>query len=106
MPRYNAKYKDKYYVFSSISDSFIAEFDSLEELQKYRLEKYGSFAEDNANNFDDLGANKIDFVEALVDCYRGSNVKKEELITYVQLLDKEDMLEFISKILDYKEESK
>ena len=54
MPHYNIKHKNKYYVFSTVVDAIIYEFDTFEELQKYRLEEYGKSNFKDIKTFEEL----------------------------------------------------
>lgn len=65
MPRYNVKNGNKYYVFSSIVDDFVAEFDSFEELQTWRKKEYGEANFDDVSSFEELDANKMAYEEAI-----------------------------------------
>ena len=107
MPHYNIKHKSKYYVFSTISGSIIYEFDTFDELQKYRLEEYGKSNFEDEKTFEELRANKMELKETILSMIFSGNVANREITKYYMLLDDVDKEEvFYDLIIEYKEESK
>ena len=108
MPRYNIEHKEKYYVFSSICDGIIEEFDTFEELQNWRLIEYGKSSFENAKTFDELRGNKEELKNILTDMVCGGNIENEEIIKFFKLLNKNDMIYAYKDLLalakDLKEE--
>lgn len=104
MPRYNIEHKNKYYIFSTISDELVAEFDTFQELQSYRKKAYGHQRFNNEKSFDELTANKMDFKEIITAQICGDNEEIDTIVECFGLLDKVDMLEvFKDFIIMYKE---
>ena len=62
MPRFNIEHEGKYFVYSSIVDNFIGEFDTFEELQKWRKQEYK--CDCSEKTFEELDANKMSYEEA------------------------------------------
>lgn len=106
MPRYNIEHKGKYYVFSSIRDAVIFKCDTFEELQNWRRQKYGNenVDIDQAKDFSGIKANKMEFKEMFTLNICNGNEKKEDIIRYFSLLDKQDMIEIFKELVeDYQE---
>jgi hypothetical protein len=100
MPRFNIEHKGKYYIFSSISDGIIEEFDTFKELQQYRLLEYGRQNYENEKTFKDLRGNKDELKNVLSSMVCGGNEEKENIIKYFSLLDKKDMIYAYKDIID------
>ena len=106
MPRYNIEHKEKYYVFSSIADAVVFECDTFEELQNWRRHQYGNgnVDIDQAKDFSGIKANKMEFKEMFTINIYGGNEKKEDIIRYFSVLDKQDMIEVFKELVeDYQE---
>ena len=104
MPRYNIKHKDKYYVFSSIVDAVIEEFDTFEKLQQWRLEEYGRSEFNNEKKFEELRTNKMEFKEMFVNNILGGNENIEDIVKYYSLLDEKDKIEVFKDLVIFTRE--
>ena len=100
MPHFNIKHKNKYYVFSTAVDAIIYEFDTFEELQKYRLEEYGKSNFKDIKTFEELQANKMKLKDTILPMIFGGNEKKDFITQYYMLLDDEDKKEIFGDFIN------
>ena len=87
MPHYNIEHNSKYYVFSSVSDTIISEFDTFEELQEIRIEKFGLSALENEKTFSELNANKMELKETIIPQIMSRNETIKNILKYFNLLN-------------------
>jgi len=104
MPRYNIEHKGKYYIFSSICDGIIEEFNTFEELQEYRKTQYGLANFDNEKSFEELRGNKMELKEVILSQIVGGNESNSNIIKAFSLLNQEEMIEVFKDFLIYYKE--
>ena len=100
MPHYNIKHKNKYYVFSTVVDAIIYEFDTFEELQKYRLEEYGKSNYNGEKTFEELKSNKMKLKDTILPMIFSGNEKNFFITQYYMLLDDEDKKEIFNDLIN------
>ena len=100
MPHYNIEHNSKYYVFTSVSDCIIAEFETFDELQKHRIEKFGLSAFENEKTFSELNANKMELKETIIPQIMSRNETTENIIKYFNLLNDVEKAEVFKDLID------
>jgi len=100
MPHYNIEHNSKYYVFSTVVDAMIAEFDTFEELQEYRLIKFGTSGFENEKTFSKLKANKMELKETIIPQIMSRNETIENIVKYFNLLNDVEKAEVFKDLID------
>lgn len=100
MPRYNIKHGSKYYVYSTIVDAMIAEFDSFEELQSWRLQEYGVLNFDEVKTFEEMKSNKMELKDTIISMILGGNETEENITKYFMQLDDKDKNEVFKNMVE------
>ena len=99
MPHYNIEHNSKYYVFSTVVDAIIYEFDTFEELQEHRVEMFGTSGFRNEKTFSELKANKMELKDTILPQIFSRNENVENIVRYFDLLNDVEKSEVFKELI-------